>query len=118
VKTSINGFYAAYITGSFQQGFALLVFRNGIVAGVDVGGGKYDGTYYDGATGEGFTVKLKVSLPPNATLVQGVTTGPQGDASEISFQLPVDFLAKPFIRVDAKHGPVNAKIVKLRELNE
>jgi hypothetical protein len=118
VNTSINGFYAAYITGSSQQGFALLVFRNGAVAGADVGGGKYDGTYTFSGLEKGFSVELKVSLPPNIFLVQGVTTGPQGDASEISFQLPTDFLSRPFVRINAKHGPVNVKIVKLRELNE
>ena len=113
MNTSINGFYAVYLTGVVRQGIALLVFRNGKVVGVDVGGVKYDGTY-----GDDFTVKLKVLIPPNTVLVQGVTTGPQGDASEIEFQLPVDFLSQPFIRVNAKHGPVNAKFIKLRDLNE
>jgi hypothetical protein len=117
VNPSINGFYAAYLTGATLQGFAMLVFRNGKVVGVDVGGGKYDGTYADSDVG-GYAVKLKVSLPPNTALVQGVSTGPQGDNSEISFQLPLDFLSRPFLRIDAKHGPVNAKIVKLRELND
>jgi hypothetical protein len=116
MNPAINGFYAVYITGSARQGFAMLVFRNGKVVGVDVGGVKYDGTYND--SGTGYAVKLKVVIPPNAPLVQGVSTGPQGDSSELEFQLPGDFLAKPFIRVDAKHGPVNAKIVKLREFDE
>lgn len=117
VNPSINGFYAAYLTGASLQGFAMLVFRNGKVVGVDVGGGKYDGTYTDSDVG-GYAVKLEISLPPNAALIQGVSTGPQGDSSEISFQLPLDFLSRPFLRIDAKHGPVNAKIVKLRELND
>ena len=116
VNASINGFYAAYLTGTATQGFAMLIFRNGTVVGIDAGGVKYDGTYSD--SGTGYAVKLKVSIPPNTPLVQGVTTGAEGDNSEIVFQLPVDFLSRPFIRVDAKHGPVNAKIVKLRELNE
>ncbi|MFZ0951525.1 MAG: hypothetical protein WAN17_04620 [Candidatus Sulfotelmatobacter sp.] len=118
MNTSINGFYAVYITGAAQQGLALIVLRNGKVVGVDVGGVKYDGTYGDGDEGNGFKVRLKVLIPPNAILVQGVNSGPQGDASEIEFHLPVDFLSQPFIRVNAKHGPVNAKFIKLRELNE
>ena len=36
--------------------------------------------------------------------------------SELGFELPLDFLARPFLRINAKHGPVNAKIVKLRNL--
>jgi hypothetical protein len=114
VGTSIDGFYAVYMTGAASQGIALLIFRNGEIVGVDAGGVKYDGTYND--VGNGFGVKLKVSIPPNTPLVQGVSTGPQNETSQIEFQLPVDFLSQPFIRVNAAHGPVNAKILKLREL--
>ena len=116
MNPSINGFYGAYLTGIATQGFAMFVFRNGRVVGVDIGGVKYDGTYTD--TAAGYAVKLKVVIPPNVSLIQGVTVGPQGDSSELSFELPLAFLEKPFLRVNAKHGPVNAKIVKLRELNE
>jgi hypothetical protein len=42
--TSINGFYAVYLTGAKSQGFAMLALRNGVVAGIDVHGLKYDGT--------------------------------------------------------------------------
>jgi hypothetical protein len=116
VNASINGFYAVYLTGSSSQGFAMLVFRNQEIVGVDAGGVKYDGTYCDSE--RGFAIKLKVSIPPNAPLVQGVTVGPQGDNSELNFELPIDFLSQPFIRIAAKHGPVNAKLVKLREFDE
>jgi hypothetical protein len=112
----IDGFYAAYLTGGAGQGFVMFVFRRGTIVGIDVAGAKYDGIYSEAANG--FLVKLKVSLPPNTLLVQGVSTGPQGDNSELDFQLPSDFLSQPFIRVNAKHGPVNVKIVKLRELND
>jgi hypothetical protein len=110
----LDGIYAAYLTGSVGQGFAMLVFRRGIISGADVAGAKYDGAYSE--VTNGFSVKLKVSLPPNTQLVQGVSTGPQGDSSELDIHMPVDFLSHPFIRINAKHGPVNVKIVKLREL--
>ena len=94
----------------------MLVFRNGTIIGVDAGGAKYDGTYRDIANG--FSIKLKVSLPPNTPLIQGVTTGPETDNSELEFQIPADFLSQPFLRIAAKHGPVNAKLTKLRELDD
>jgi hypothetical protein len=116
MNASINGFYAAYLTGSAGQGFAMLVFRDGTIVGVDATGVKFDGTY--GFIGGGFPVKLKVSIPPNTLLIQGVTSGPQNDNSELEFQLPVDFLSQPFIRISAKHGPLNVKLVKLREFDD
>jgi hypothetical protein len=116
VNASINGFYAAYLTGSAGQGLAMLIFRNGAIVGVDAAGAKYDGTYTD--TGTGFAVKLKVALPPNILLVQGASTGPAGDSSELELQLPADFLSQPFIRVNAKHGAVNVKLAKLRDVND
>jgi hypothetical protein len=116
MNLSIDGFYSAYLTGSAGQGFAMLVFRHGTIVGVDVAGARYDGIYTEAANG--FPVRLKVSLPPNTLLVQGVSTGPEGDNSELEFQLPLEFLSQPFIRINAKHGPVNVKIVKLRELND
>ena len=113
---SINGFYAAYLTGAQGQGFLLFILRNGIVVGVDVGDAKYDGTYtpVDG----GFDVNLKVEFPPNSDLVQGVRTGPETVVSELHFTLPADFLSRPFLRIEAQHGPLNAKITKMRDLND
>jgi hypothetical protein len=116
VNPSINGIYAAYLTGSALQGFAMLTFIDGKVVGVDSGGVKYDGTYSDAVAG--YTVKIKLTVPPRTGLVQGVTTGAQVDVSELAFELPLNFLAQPFLRVNTKYGPVNAKIVKLRALDE
>ena len=112
----LDGFYSAHITGSSGQGLALLVFRHGAIAGVDAAGARYDGTYSD--IEGGFSVKLGIWLPPNTLLVQGTTTGPEGDASELNLQLPADFMALPYVRLDAKHGPVNVKLTKLREIND
>lgn len=116
LNTSINGFYAAYLTGTAGQGFAMLVFKDGTIVGADSVGVKYDGTYSE--IGDGFAVKLNVSIIPNMPLIQGVNSGPQGDNSELDIQLPVDFMSIPFIRISTKHGPINAKLIKLRELNQ
>lgn len=112
---SIDGFYAAYFTGAADQGLAMLVFRNGTIVGTDVAAVTYEGTYRN--TASGIDVNLEISVPANTLLVQGVNTGPQGDVSQLNFQLPPDFLLRPFIRIEAKHGPVNVKFRKLREIN-
>lgn len=116
MSASIDGFYAAYLTGSASQGFAMLVFRNGTIVGVDVAGVNFDGTYV--GVPSGLSVKLTVSTPPNTALIQGATTGPETEISELEFQLPADFLSQPFIRIDGKHGPINAKLTKLRDFHD
>ena len=116
VNASINGVYAAYLTGRLGQGLVMLVFRNGQITGADVSGVKYDGSYVEST--EGFSVKLNIAIPPNTYLVQGVRAGPEGDKSELAFPLPADFLTQPFIRVNAKHVPVNVKFIKLRDFND
>jgi hypothetical protein len=116
MSASMDGFYAAYLTGSASQGFAMLVFRKGEIVGVDIVGAKFDGRYSE--TQNGIAIRLTVSLPPNALLIQGATTGPEGETSELELQLPADFLSQPFIRIDAKHGPVNVKLTKLRDLHD
>jgi hypothetical protein len=116
MNSILNGFYSAYLTGSAGPGFAMLIFRRGVIVGADAMGAKYDGVYTEQANG--FLVKLRVYLPPNTLLVQGATTGSEADISEIGFSLPPNFLSLPFVRVDAKHGPVNVKLVKLREIDD
>lgn len=114
--TSINGFYAAYLTGAQGQGFIMFVLRNGVVAGADVAGAKYDGTYQP--VEGGFDINLKIELPPNTDLIQGVRTGPETVVSELHWTLPTDFLDRPFMRIEAQYGPVNARITKVRDLND
>lgn len=94
----------------------MLVFRNGTIVGVDVAGIKYDGSY--AIADAEISVRLALSIPPNTFLVQGVTTGPQTEESELAFQLPRDFLSQRFIRINGSHGPVNVKLAKLRELDD
>ena len=91
MKPSINGFYAAYLTGAASEGFGLLILRNGTIIGVDIGGLKYDGSYtrVDG----GFDMYLKIEIPPNSDLIQGVRTGPETVVSKLHFTLPTDFLS-------------------------
>jgi hypothetical protein len=111
----VNGFYAAHLTAANGQGLAMLVFKDGKIVGVDVSSTKFDGTYTDTPTG--FAVTVSITLPPNAPLIQGGKTGDQGETIEIIFQLRFDFLSQPFIRIEGKHGPLNAKFVLLREHN-
>ncbi len=39
----LNGFYSVYYTGGTGSGFGVIVLKDGIVTGVDVSGGLFDG---------------------------------------------------------------------------
>jgi len=114
MNTSIEGFYAGYLTGSATQGFSMFIFREGTITGADAGGISYDGTYK--LTDAGIAVDLSFSIPPNTLLIQGVSTGQTVEKLKLEFVLPLNFASLPFIRIDANHGPINAKLVKLRDL--
>jgi hypothetical protein len=116
MTTSVDGFYVAYLSAAAAQGMMMLVFREGRIVGVDVSGGTVDGTYKEDAD-KGYELKLIIKLTPNVLLIQGGTTGAQPDVQELNLQLPRDFLSREFLRIETKHGPVNAKLVKPRELD-
>lgn len=117
MSASIDGFYAVYVTGTHGQGLAMVAFRKGRIVGADVGGFMYDGQYSECASG-GFSVALSIKAPPNVPRVQGGITGPQGEEFQLDFVLPKDFDSQSFVRIDTLRGPVNAKLVKMRGLDE
>jgi hypothetical protein len=117
VTASINGFYAAYLTGRASQGLAMLIFRNGRIVGADFAGARIDGNYAD-AQDTGYTVSVSVTLSPSMTLIQGGSTGQEGDDYTLSFHLSANFLSQELVRIDTKYGPVNAKLVKLGGLDD
>jgi hypothetical protein len=117
MSNSIDGFYTAYLTGKAGSGFAMFVARHGSFVGADMLGALYDGTIVESG-GTGYTVTLAVKLPPNLPLIQGGVSGPQGEAFELTFHIPLNFLSEAFIRIDAKHGPLNAKLVKIRAIDD
>lgn len=104
------------MTGAKDQGFAILVLRDGVAVGIDLGGVKFDGTYAQ--VEGGFDLRLRIEIPPNSDLIQGVRTGAETVVSDFRFTLPANFLAQPFMRIEAPHGPLNARITKMRDLND
>lgn len=114
---SIDGFYRGYFTGAQGNGFALLVFQSGKLAGADALGVTFDGTYVRNEAGGGYIGHVVVAAPPNGTLVQGVTTGPNGMSYEVTLQIPANFLDMPFFRLQTPLGPVNVKVERIRSID-
>ena len=117
MESPIDGFYAAYLTGREGNSFAMFLLRRGVVAGADIVGGTYDGSIESISNG-GHKVKVTTRTPPNLPMIQGGMSGPGGDTSEAEFVLPSTFLAEPFISIETRNGPVNARLVKLRGIDD
>jgi hypothetical protein len=113
---AIDGFYSAFLTGKVGSGFLMFTIRHGVIVGADILGLLYDGQIVK--EDNAHAVTLNVKFPPNTPLIQGNIVSPYGDNEELHFLLPRDFLSAPFVRIEGKNGPVNARFVKIRDLNE
>lgn len=112
---SISGFYTGYFAGSAGNGLALFVMRDGVLVGADVGGVQFDGNYAETNDGK-LAGTVSVTVPPNATIVQGVTAPPQGMKYEVSISIPANFVDHPYIELVTPFGRVNVRMVKMREI--
>jgi len=113
---AIDGVYAAYMTGASGQGFAMFVFQNGSIVGADPLGVLFDGEYSPCPDSGPITGKVTVQVPPNGTVIQGVTSGPSGMTYEVPLTLVREFEQLDFIKIETPLGPVNIKLKKLRSL--
>lgn len=93
----------------------MLVFISGQIVGADPSGFVLDGKYSESER-DTISVTLAMKSPPNVVLIQGGSTGPQGEDEDLNFQMPRDFASMKFIRVETQRGPMNVRFVKLRDL--
>jgi hypothetical protein len=110
-----DGIYSAYMTGAEGQGFAMLVFHQGIVAGTDALGTLFDGEYKEDEAGTLAGI-VRVSIPGGGTVIQGASAGPAGLRYDVSIRLTQDDLEAPFIEIPTPLGAVNLKLEKVRSL--
>lgn len=110
----MNGFYAIYFTGTSGSGFGILALKDGIIVGVDVTGGLFDGEYK--VIGDAIEGRLKVNLPPGTVSITGHAAGPNGLTLEYPLQLPVNLGAGHTVSLQTPYGPINVNIKKLRDL--
>jgi hypothetical protein len=113
----MDGFYVGYITGRAGNSMVLLVIRNARLVGADVSGMKYDGEVHPKPDTQGFTCRVSYTILPGATLITG--PGPVATPTDITlnFELPANFAEGPIVRIDTPMGPLNARFMKLRDLD-
>jgi len=113
----IDGFFRIAFTGVAGRGFGLLVFQNGSVAGVDVAGATYDGSYAENPkTAE---VSIQVTMAASAGITPVQTGVPL--AAPISVPISVtltqaDTSGEKPVLLQTSLGPVNVIFKKIRDL--
>ncbi len=110
----MNGFYSVYFTGTSGSGFGLLALKDGVIVGVDVTGGKFDGQYQ--VAGDHIEGGLRVSLPPGVISITGHPAGPQGLVLEYPLRLPINLGEGHTMPMPTPYGPINMIVKKLRDL--
>jgi hypothetical protein len=112
----MDGFYAADLTGRSGNTIVLLAIRSSTVVGVDAGGMKYDGTVVSTAHGL-LSFKIRYTIPPGTPLITGVGGVASPTPVSLEFTMPSDFSANSIVKIETPLGPVNARLVKLRDFD-
>lgn len=114
----IDGFYQIAFTGTAGSGFGMLVLLNGAVAGADVAGGTYDGTYTEKAEIGEVSLQITMLAPAGVTLVQtGIAL-----TSPMSMPISATFTRKEtesgqIVLLHTPLGPVNVLFKKIRDIS-
>ena len=106
----IDGIYTVYMTGAAGQGIAMFVFKEGIIAGADMAGLTFSGTYSnkDGKVkGE-----IEYSMPAQSLSITGAAFEEPSGTIKIPLDLPTDIQPCETYRIATPIGPVNSKFVK------
>lgn len=116
ISGSIEGFYATYFTGAMGSSLAIFAFKNGGIAGADLGGGKYDGTFtVDSNTGMVHcSVDFVMSLGQQS--ITGATAVNEPIKINVPLALPSTIDPKEIFRIETPIGPINARFEKIRDL--
>lgn len=107
--------YAAYFTGAAGVSVGCFYIGDGIIAGIDVGGIKYDGVI-DAQSDGSHEAIVEFEVPEGVALVTGMVGGKDASMS-LKLTLAKDFAdGSTVTRIDTPAGPINAKFELVREL--
>ncbi|MER8430866.1 hypothetical protein [Mesorhizobium caraganae] len=112
--TPVDGFYTAYFSGVAGTSFGMFVFKEGVVVGADVGGGRYDGEFALTADGTHVEAKIRFTLPVGNQSITGMSAEAEPISIEVPLRLPIEFNRNDVHRIETPLGPINAKFDKMR----
>ena len=114
MDNDFEGIYIAYMTGPLGSSLGMYVFKEGKLAGGDVGGGKYRGTFtIDHETKKVGCLIEFLGLPGVPTI--GGSTFPSSDRPvQVPITLPLPIDPKAIFKFDTPLGPINVKLERVQ----
>jgi hypothetical protein len=111
-----NGFYKIVYDGKTGSGIGMIALLNGVASGIDEAGVQYDGVYEEDYETGVVEMHLRVTVPGNVPLVNGVPA--KSDTWSFSFDaaLPPGFGAGTPVSLRTPFGAVTAGFKLLRGL--
>lgn len=109
-----EGFYLVEYVGLAGAGNAIMALDTGIVIGVDITGGLYDGTFEWNEQTQLLDIDVRVQVPEGVVLAQGNVAPPGG----LVFGVQCSFPRNPdnqIVEARTDFGPVNVRVRLLRE---
>lgn len=112
----IEGFYTIAFTGAKGSGLGNLVLMRGAIAGADVAGSTYDGTYQHNSLTKTISITVTMNAPPGVAPVQTGVPLTTPMSLKIDTNVPEDFANGRPILITTPLGPVNVAFRKVRDL--
>ena len=112
----MNGFYAMYFTGRRGSSHAVLLMKDGVIAGADAAGGVIDGTYSDKGSGN-VDISVTLKIPAGTPLVTGAIVEEETSVQKITAELPANLGNGRPVGIRTPTGPVNVIFRRLRNIS-
>ena len=109
----MSALYAMRYVGRADAGAGAIYIGRGTIVGVDVGGGRYRGTYAESSGRIKGTATL--SLPNGGSLVTG-KTAPPGTEIPLTIDWPLDFFSGKPQSIDVAGQPVQVSFEKIGDI--
>lgn len=108
--SSVEGIYTAYLTGAAGQGMAMFVFTDGKIAGADIAGLTFAGSYQ--IKDSRLIGEVRYRMPAGSLSITGASFEQGSDNIVVPLSLPEQIDPNETYRVNTPIGPLNAKFVK------
>jgi hypothetical protein len=115
-KSEYPGIYAAYFTGASGNSLGIFLIKDGIIAGADIAGWKYDGSFSLSNDDRRIVGNIRFTIPPGEVSISGAIAGGEPLEMIVPISFPTDIRNDEFYRIETPAGPINARFDKIRDL--